>query len=302
MRRFSAVAVLLLSASLGAVLAAQSAAPTTTGITLVSPGAEPRALLRYHPVAGAKNRAAMVMDMRMTMDVGGMAAPAMNMPRITSDVEMGVTAVNADGDITFSTRSTNMKIDTTNTDPVLAAAMQGALPATGGVAAGGVMSSRGEPRDVKLDAASMSAEAQAFVGQFQDAMRQVQAGLPAEPVGVGAQWDVVSTVTQSGSEMIGKMRFELVAIDGDVVTLKARGTIGAGKGGPALPGLPPGADVDVRDMSGDVNGNMRVNLRTMETSADLKTEMRISADLKMQGQTMPFSTKISMQMTLGPVK
>jgi len=259
-------------------------------------------VLRYHVPVGAKARGQVTVRSSMQMNMGGMAAPTMELPVMSNVTDIEVTSVTAAGDIAFTTSVSAMKIDTSNVDPRLAAAMKDKMPQIQPMAGSGTMSPRGEPRDLAFDASKQSAEMQAMLQQTNDAMRQSIAMLPLEAVGVGAQWDSVATMRQNGMEMLMKARFEVVSIDGDRVQLKSKGTMSASTKTMQIPNLPPDADIDVHEVSGDVAGTMECDLGTLVSKADLKMTMRLSLDVKMQGQSLPMSMVMTMQMGMTPVK
>src|SRR4029079_7109290 len=115
-------------------------APGQPGIvTLVAPGATPRAAVRYRVAPTFKSRLDMVMTMAMNMDMGGMQMP-MSMPAMKLSADVAVTGDAPTGDITYDIVFSDMTIDPAGADPNMVAAMQGALPSMKGMKGTAVVS------------------------------------------------------------------------------------------------------------------------------------------------------------------
>src|SRR5260221_13223226 len=70
-------------------------------VTVITPGAAPRIPLRYTVPNGYKDHMVMEMSMSLSMDMAGMALPAMQMPLMRIGADLDVTSVTASGDISY---------------------------------------------------------------------------------------------------------------------------------------------------------------------------------------------------------
>ena len=124
-------------------------------VTLVSPGAAPRAAIRYKVAPTFKSGLEMVMTMAMNMDMGGMQMP-MSMPAMKMAADVNVTAVSPTGDITYNILFSDMTVDSAGADPNMVAALQSGMPSMKGMKGTAVVSSRGVQKSVNMDMSTVS--------------------------------------------------------------------------------------------------------------------------------------------------
>ena len=82
-------------------------APAT--VKLLAAGSEPKKQLRYAIPATHKSRLDMTTTISMAMNLGGMAVP-MDMPTIKMSIDIGVTNIAANGDITYNLAFTGVDV------------------------------------------------------------------------------------------------------------------------------------------------------------------------------------------------
>jgi hypothetical protein len=84
--------------------------------------------------------------------------------------------------------------------------------------------------------------------------------LPSEPIGAGARWIVISTLTTNGLRVRTRQAAELRAAEGDVLTITLRGRQTGIPGPVALPGLPEGYTAELVELDGRSTGRTVVDL------------------------------------------
>ncbi len=104
--------------------------------------------------------------------------------------------------------------------------------------------------------------------------------LPTEAVGIGARWEVVSAEDNQGARARLTRTFELLARDGAqlslAVTIEKQGAPGTMR----PPGLPPGAEFEVRQLAARGSGTVQVSLDALLPSgASIVTEDHATFDL-----------------------
>lgn len=197
------VVVLMTSAApLRAAPAAQErpSPPGTPVVKLISAGAEPRRKLRYELSGEVDEKVQSTVQTTMTLN----GQPAPGVPAHT--VRTMVSRIHAKPDASAELISFEYKVESCTGDPPSGAATATPKPAeialcTGvGSSTGGVWTTRGillegavhvDPSAPPQVASAMDSISQSF--------RQLAAPLPAEPVGVGAEWEVSARMPLSGT-------------------------------------------------------------------------------------------------------
>jgi hypothetical protein len=191
-------------------------------VTVISSGAEPRKALRYVSAKGHREHVIMDFLMAITMTVGDTSLPEMKTPMLRTDVDVEVTAVDTTGDMTISTTFTDANwIAASDTDPAMLARLNSVTADLKGLSATTAVTNRGITRDVKIDTSRISnPQLSQTIAGLQQAMQNVSQPLPEEPVGVGATWEVRSSMNANGVQTFNKTSLELTAMDDTSYTLK----------------------------------------------------------------------------------
>jgi hypothetical protein len=161
-------------------------------VTMLSAGAAPRTALRYALETGQSSTMEMGMLMSMAMEMGGMAAPEVQMPLMKFTATLEVTEVAANGDISYRVKfSGNTVEDTPGVDPSIIAAMRGQNLDLTGVESLGTVTSRGLTKSVTFDLDKVSnPQLKQTLGSMSSTIESLSIPLPEEAVGVGARWEV----------------------------------------------------------------------------------------------------------------
>ena len=187
-------------------------------MTLLDPGAEPRAPLRLKPAVGSPQVLDMMMDMGMHMAVADQVQD-MDLPPIVFSMRSTVDGVDKDGSMTVSTVWQGAHVEEGGSAPpeVTDAMMQG-FKMIQGLAMTQKLDGTGRLLSMKLEG-EPSPEIAAALNGVQDSMRQSQVYLPAEPVGLGARWKVTVHIVSNGIPVDAATTYTLKDHAGDVLKL-----------------------------------------------------------------------------------
>lgn len=276
-------------------------APAST-LTLLSNGSAPRKALRYVVPAGTTARTRMSTEMSMAMEMGGMAMPEMKMPTMSMVAEMAISAVAANGDMSFSSSISDMAFDTTNANPMLAAGLADVKTDLSSVKTSGSMTSRGiTSQQINFDAIQ-DPQLKQMMDAASTTIQQLSFPMPEEEVGVGAQWQTKQRMSSGGVNIDTVATVELVAVDGNKITLKVTTEQTAPPQTMQNPALPPEAEINLVDFSGSGSGTTVIDLTSLSTQSDTSMTMNMVMQINVQGMEQRMSMKSGMKMTAAPVK
>lgn len=271
-------------------------------VTLISAGAAPRMPLRYSMRAGQKTSIAVTTDMGMSMEMAGMAMPEMKMPSMKMVVDMAVTSVAANGDMSFDSSIASMTIDTSKADPMLAGAMQGATPDMSGMKASGILTNRGlSTAKFSLDSIK-DPQMKQMLDSASSSIESISMPMPEEPVGVGAKWEVRQHSSANGISVMMKQTVELTAVQGSKITLKITMDQTAPPQAIKNPALPPEAEINLSTFSGKGTSTSMIDLSTMAVEGEGSASMAMAMNMKMQGMEQVMSMTTTLKLKMAPVK
>jgi hypothetical protein len=163
------------------------------------------------------------MDMGLTMDLGG-GSHTQQIPTVEMLMDVAVTDVAANGDIKFKFALTEVNVlPTPGIDPGVSAAMKSALTGMDGLSGSATVTSRGFSKDIDIKTPpGANAQVAQFLDSIKQSIGQMTAPFPEEAVGVGAKWDTLMRISQSGMNMTQVASNEIVALDADSVTLSIK--------------------------------------------------------------------------------
>jgi hypothetical protein len=202
--------------------ATNSASPTAASaegaVTVLQPGAEPRKALRLHPKAGAKQTVETTLTMSSETKMGAMETPAIKLPPMTMLMEMSVKSVSPDGDITFEIVVKEAKVaEAPGSAAALVEMANASLAGAKGVSGTCTVSDRGVSKGLDFKMAK-SPDQQSR--QMAEQMGGACLTLPEEAVGPGAKWEVRKVSKAQGYPINETDSYELVAVEGDRLTVK----------------------------------------------------------------------------------
>ncbi|MEZ4385331.1 MAG: hypothetical protein R3A79_28650 [Nannocystaceae bacterium] len=273
-------------------------------ITLLDAGQEPREPLRVKVEAGQHETMLMTMTMGIEMDMGGMGAmPKMAVPPIEMNMAIHVTSVSDTGDFRYTFSLDKVDVRPRPSDPPeIAEAMKGAMAGMVGMSGSSVVSNRGEVREAsfKLPTNAMPQMKQTM-DSMQQSIKQIAVPFPAEAVGVGAKWEVVSAAAEiNGITMTQKSSYELLERDGDTFKLATTVSQDAEPQVMKAPGMPATATVYLEELESDGSGRSSFDLRHVSPvsgTMNLTSKMRMTVDAGGQKQAMKMNMDLGLDIT-----
>lgn len=135
--------------------------------------------------------------------------------------------------------------------------------------------------DVSVEDQAMYEMTQALADQFVTSMPS----FPTEPIGVGAVWTVDLTMNVSGMSLLTKQKVTVTELSDDHIATKVSFEMAKGDSPMALPGLPPGASVDLSRFEGSGQGELRTDLRSMVSTGSIETiiDLQMSVGMGEEG-------------------
>lgn len=185
-------------------------------VVLLDPGAEPRRELRLDPAVGAVESVTTVIEQGATVTVGGVAQ---SIPSAAMEIDLvhTVAAVD-DATITYVSRYEDLRWGE-GVEPLVAAELEDLRARVLGSEAQVVIDRRGQI--VSNDFGAAMGEA-AGVQELGDQLSAAAMPLPEEAVGVGARWEVRSSMSVSGLAFRLASTFEITELTEDQVVTRAQ--------------------------------------------------------------------------------
>jgi hypothetical protein len=277
----------------------KSATKADNRMKLLEPGAEPRRELRFKPQAGDKQVLKTTVKMATETLIGDKPMPAFKMPAITMPMELTITGVAENGDISYDLTLAEPAIEEEpGSSPEMQKAMKSALAGLKGVTGSGKMSSRGASISFNFKSSGNDAQSKQMLGHMHDSMANISLMLPDQPVGQGAKWEINQPVKSQGISITQVATYELISLEDDQLTLKSTVKQSAGRQKAQLPNM-AGAQAEVVKMSGSGSGEITANLNHAFPSKAL-ANMKSEAELNIAagGQNRGLQVKTDLQMTV----
>jgi hypothetical protein len=300
-RHPTTVLVVLLAALVFPIPAAAQMPAATSDVVVIDEGRKPRRELRYSWTLDHRERLESALTLDLAASEDGNPVMGMELP-VSMAINARVTEVNPDG-----TAWVALTFDDMAFGPL--SATGGGLPEDVGVTAGfdeamadvtpllhetrvwRLIDDRGRVIDSNLRfPAEFPPEARQQINQTSSSV----ALLPAAPVGVGARWETTGTTVTQGVSLAVTTTMELVAIDGDDITLAMSMRLAD--------------DVEVElatvnafdELSAEGDGTYRIDLGgVFPREADARLVMRMAGDLPDDtGRVVPVEMNLDVRMTL----
>lgn len=268
-------------------------------IKVTSTGSGPKKLLRYAIPAGQKARMEMTMSTSMTMNIMGNPMP-MDMPAMKMFIDMTVTNVAPNGDITYDIVFSKVEVDAAGgTSPIAAQAMQAVTDGMSGIKGTSTITSRGVATKTALEIADPTVKQ--LMPQMASQVENISTAFPEEAVGVGATWEIRQTVAGEQTSFT-KTLIEVVSMDGQAVTLKMTSEQTAPPQSVSNPALPAGTEVSLEKLTGSGVGTSTVQLNSLVPTSSMESTTSTVMGVNMGGQSMPMTTESKIKITVAPVK
>src|SRR5262245_44356322 len=207
---------------------------TATTVELLKPGLQPRAPLRITAPAGSAVTSTVTQDLLLLQRVLGKLQTPTNVT-VSTDLQMTVTAVDAQGRRTVSFTYSNSTV-----------------PALNGVTGTVAISDRGVATSGSFEfPPGTDATTQQVLGQYEDQFASLSTPFPEEAVGNGARWKVTQHPEVNGLRMTQSIVYTLLQRKGSVLTLESTTHQTAARQPLKSPNLPAGTTATVVKSEGE---------------------------------------------------
>lgn len=260
-------------------------------LTLLDEGAEPRKPLRLSAKVGHAEKMRMAMQMSIGMEMDGKKAPASNLPPMLMDMDL-VVADDRGEQLRYDFVLSDTAVPATpGVPPELIKVLEQALGTLKGMKGHAVVTRRGLTKDTEIAMpGKVDAQTQQVVQGMEQALRQISAPLPEDPVGVGARWQVVTHLSQNGVSLKETATYELQKVEGDRIELGIQLSQTAPK---QKVKSPVGVTVDLLSLSSKGGGGMSLKLdRIAPVTSQLALDSAVAMALP-KNKTMKMSSKMS---------
>jgi len=284
----------------GSPAATQPAGGSVREVKLLEPGAEPRQQIRLHPKPGDKQFLEISMKPTMQATVGQMVNPPMKMPEMKVALQLTVSEVSSEGNISYQTVLSDANVAVgPGADPQMLQAVQSAMSSLKGLSGSGTISNRGFDKGSEFKA---PADANPAVRQALEQMKEITANLaiplPEEAIGPGAKWQATSVVKSQGITLDQTAVYQLVSLDSDRAAVTSSITQHAANQkiqNPAMPGM----QADLTKMEG--TGSSKVSLlltQILPSSGTMDFHSEVNMSMNMAGQNQPMTMKADVSVTV----
>lgn len=273
-------------------------------VKLTNPGGEPRAELTYALDKGAKQPLGMSMDMTMTLRMGGQAPPPITIPRMVMVLDMVVGDRNAQGEWKIDAALGRATVEPAgDQQEAMAKQMRPHVEGMKGLTMNYWVTPKGYVHDVKINIPpNFPAQAQQMLTGMNQSFESMVAPLPAEPVGVGATWEVIARISSGGADLLQLSKYTLKSKSGAKATLDVKVTQLAANDAVNAPGMPAGAKARLRSFSSSGGGASQLDTKSVAPEGgrmDVKSAMEIEVTTAGAGapQQTSVDTALSVQFT-----
>lgn len=265
-------------------------------LTVLDAGAEPRHVLRFHPVEGEVQ--SLSVTMLIGLDVGMPGAEMLKIPPIKMALSTVPKSVSSN-EIAFETVIQDMQVvEEPGVSNVMAQAIKMSLGEVKDERISSVISDRGVAKKTGSVPKPNSASAiPGFSDQFTGLFSSSDLMLPEEPVGAGARWQTKRKIKSQGMTMDQTSTYTLVAVDGDILTLKTEQVQKAGSQRIEYPMMPQ-AKVDLKSATGIATGDLKVDLSKLmpiQGTMSQRNEMEMSMTAGAQRSALNMKTSVRME-------
>jgi len=257
-------------------------------VKLMSPGAEPRAPLAYELDQGSKHRLGMGMDMLMSIRMGEQAIPATSIPRIVMGLDMLIAEKSPQGEW-----KVDANLDRAGLEPkgdqqkAIADQMLPSIEGMKGMRMSYWVSPKGHVRDVELKLPEgFPPQAQQMLQGMNQSFESMMAPLPVDPVGIGAQWEVVTRVSSSGADLLQFATYTLKKKTGSKALLEVSVKQLAAKATITAPGLPAGTLARLVAFKSEGSGTNEIDTKSVAPESG-KMVVKSGMTLEVSGGGVP---------------
>lgn len=268
-------------------------------VILEEAGQSPLRTLRLRPTKGSQQRHELTMAMTMGSEANGQKSPEMKIPTVKYTMDSSITDVASNGDVAFTVEYVAAKIvEDQQASPDMIAGMEQMMASIVGLQFKSTVDQRGFSKGVTIELPDgMDPGVAAQIDQLSKSVEQLTSPFPAEAVGVGAKWKLVTPIDSGGMKFIQTARYTVVEMTEDTVTAT----------------LEISQDADEQDMDLSDSDGMKVRLisldcrgrgrMTLHLAAIFSNEASVKADVTVKmivdsGQEVELTQEVSTEVQL----
>jgi hypothetical protein len=285
------------------LIAQNNPTPNSTQLELLSVGAEPRQELRFKPKANTQQTMTMTMNMDVATSFSGQAMPKVKIPATVMKMEVAVTQVDANGDIhsQFAYTDADVVADS-SVPPEMLNAIRTSIKKMVGLKGTSICDHRGQIKSSNFVLPEGSDPiTKQLLDQVSNSFGQFASPVPQEAVGMGAKWRVSYALKLGGINVNQTAIYELVSLKDNVATFNIALEQQANAQKLTLPGLPSEANISLKSLTSQGQGQMILPLDAVMPSSSMisiQSTNEMSIKDPRTGKEMPISTQLSMQINL----
>lgn len=274
--------------------------PAKTEIRLLSSGAAPRRVIRYHFRAGTAVTWRMKMKTTMAMSLGSRQLIRTALPTSQTFMATRVRSVDARRRASVEVRVTRVAVQPSGgVAPAQMALFKRTLQGLVGFRGTSLVTPRGVVERARFHyPAGMTAQSRQIVQGLEQQMRQLTTQLPAQPVGVGARWRVRIPIKGPPMRFVSVLTYRLLRRTRDSVQVALSLTGFAPPQRIAYPGKAiAGMRLWLRNMTAHGKGRMTFSLDRPAVSGSLTAAQEMDSELRMAvlRRPMKLKTRIEVQ-------
>lgn len=260
--------------------------PDPLSVHLVSPGAEPRHLLRYALPKGASVPLELALDVSLV--TGGLGGA---MPTFVFDLDLSVEDVLPDGRMLVRATITDASVRERPDSKIDPKAVASRIAAIKGVAITGTLTPDGKLTGAKVDAQKLPDTVAAQASSLTESFEHIAMPLPTVPIGVGAKWTTTRELDNNGMRSTATNTVDVTALDGDKVSF----TVTTQIAGPPQTVTQQNVAIDVSSLTGSGGGSGSIDLAHFAMTYALTAKLH--ADMAAQGQNSALDLEMTTTIT-----
>jgi hypothetical protein len=245
----------------------------------------------------------MTIKMDMKMSFGARSLPAVKVPASVFTMETKVTKIDANGDIHSEFAYTNAELvgDTANFPAPVLDSMRSSIKSTIGIKGSFITDNRGFYKGGGIIVPEgTETKAKQMLQQMSKSLEQLSTPLPAEAVGKGAKWRVISGSDFTGINLNNIATYELTDLQDGTVALNVSIEQQANPQNVTSPQLPAGTTLSLKSLASSGRGSVAWRLdRLMPFRSTASVSSNSEMSVKNAGSSEESITmKMDMEMTL----
>lgn len=279
--------------------AATPTAGATTQVILLEPGQAPHQVLRMKPVKGQTHRHEMSMQMKMSSEANGQSMPGVDSPPMIFTMESTVTDVKDNGDFDVTVVYTDAGLGEDSGPPEMVQALTDVMQSMIGIRFNSLINSRGATEKTEIEMPdSVNPLVRQQISEMAKSLDQMTSPFPAEAIGLGGKWKLVSPMETGGIKLTQTTVFTVEAMTADTVTVSVAITQEAPAQDVNVPDA-GGAKVRLESLTCQGTGRSQLNLQSvLADQVDIKIELELEMNVSSFGQEIDILQIVENQMQI----